>query len=123
MATAKVIDGRAIVAYVGDVAVDSDGKPIEGAPKRPKDTDPSKQPGALGAPTPEERMGQAIATALTTAAKADNDDDDDDTLPAVDDLADHLSTLDIDEVKALRKRDKRKTAKRHYDARIAELEE
>lgn len=67
MATAKMHKGQAIVAYVGDKAVDSNGAEIEGAPKPPKDTDPSEQPGALGASTPEERMGIAIATALKGA--------------------------------------------------------
>ena len=64
MATAKMHDGRAIVAYVDGKAVDSNGVEIEGAPKASKDTDPWLQTGALGAPTPEERMGIAIATAL-----------------------------------------------------------
>lgn len=64
MATAKMHNGVAIVAYVNGKAVDSEGKEIEGAPKAPKDTDPSEQPGALGAPTAEERMGRAIAQAI-----------------------------------------------------------
>lgn len=61
MAKAKQPGG---LYYIGDQAVDADGKAIDGAPEKPKDTDPSLQPGALGAPTPEEKMGQAIARAI-----------------------------------------------------------
>lgn len=64
MATAKVHNGVAIVAYVGDKAVDSEGREIKGAPKPPKDTDPSEQPGNNLVSTPEERMGLAIARAM-----------------------------------------------------------
>lgn len=127
MATAKKPGG---LYYVGDTAVDADGKAIEGAPKKPKDTDPSKQPGALGAATPEERMGLAIANALSgkTAPQRDDDADDDEedgeetfTLA---ELPEHLATItSVDEVKALRKADKRKGAKPLYEARLAELEE
>jgi hypothetical protein len=65
MAEAKVFKGRALVAYVGDVGVDSEGVPIEGAPKRPPLTPSEQQPGAMGAPSPEERMAIAIAQAIT----------------------------------------------------------
>lgn len=61
MATASRPGG---IYYIGDVAVDANGVAIEGAPERPKDTDASLQPGSLQAPTPEERMGHAIAAAL-----------------------------------------------------------
>lgn len=65
MAEAQLHKGRAIVAYRADgEAIDSEGVVIEGAPKATKDTPPDQQPGALGAPTPEERMAIAIATAI-----------------------------------------------------------
>ena len=127
MATAKMHDGRAIVAYVGDKAIDSQGDEIKGAPKPPKDTDPSEQPGALGAPTPEERMGIAIATALkggpVKGAKAGVIAPDDEALATIKDLPDAVGKLKtVAEVKAMAKRDDRATAGPIYDARIAELE-
>ena len=128
MATAKQAGG---LYYVGDTAVDADGKAIKGAPKRPKDTDPSKQPGAFGAPTPEERMGLAIANALqgkTSASAASSDEtdenDEDEQLPTLAELPDHLAGLkSIEDVQALQEQDERKGAVALYEARIAELEE
>lgn len=81
MAVAKQHDGTPFTYTADGVAVDSDGKAVAGAPKRGPNTDPSKQPGALGAPTSEERMGMAIANALkgapvAHAPKADDDEDD-----------------------------------------------
>ena len=130
MATAKMHDGRAIVAYVGDKAIDSQGDEIKGAPKPPKDTDPSEQPGALGAPTPEERMGIAIATALKGGAVKGHGSSgqsaaasEDVALPTIKDLPDAVGKLKtVAEVKAMAKRDDRATAGPIYDARIAELE-
>jgi len=127
MATAKMHDGRAIVAYVGDKAVDSNGDEIEGAPKPPKDTDPSEQPGALGAPTPEERMGRAIAMAIIDPKGVKNAStpapDEDVALPTIKDLPDAVGKLKtVAEVKAMAKRDDRATAGPIYDARIAEIE-
>jgi hypothetical protein len=136
MAEAQMHDGRAIVAYRGDVALDSEGVAIKGAPKPPKDTDPSEQPGALGAPTPEERMGLAIANALqgkvpasvggqkTARATAESGPGADaaDELPKIADLDAHLAGLSsVAEVKALQKRDERVSAEPKYKARIAEL--
>jgi hypothetical protein len=131
MAKAKQEGG---LYYTADgTPVDADGNVLKDAPKRGKDTDPSKQPGALGAPTPEERMGRAIADAITgkkpasAAAVAEEedatDDDEVDGLPTLADLPDHLAGIEsVDEVKALRKTDKRKGAKPIYEARLAELE-
>lgn len=51
-------------------AVDAEGQVIEDAPKRAKDTHPSKQPGAANAVSSEERMGTAIADALVKASEA-----------------------------------------------------
>ena len=146
MATAKMVDGVAVVAYVNGVAVDANGKPVQGAPKPPKDTDPSAQPGALGAATPEERMGRAIADALSgKTAKAEKDaraarvaaSDDEDSgereprigqrpdaegLPTIANLGEHLAGLKSPaEVRALQKSDERKSAQAHYDARLVEL--
>jgi hypothetical protein len=67
MGEATMYKGRAIVAYVGDKAVDSNGEEIEGAPKPPKDTDPSLQPHALAALNTEERSAAILANALATA--------------------------------------------------------
>jgi len=126
MATAKMHDGRAIVAYVDDKAIDSNGEEIPGAPKPPKDTDPSEQPGALGAPTPEERMGRAIAMAIIDPKGVKNAGapaSDDTALPTIKDLPDAVGKLKtVAEVKAMAKRDDRATAEHIYDARIAEIE-
>ncbi len=111
--------------YINDVAVDAEGKKIENAPKRPADTDPSKQPGSVGASTPEERMGIAIANALRGKANtpsSEGKDSEDAELPTLADLEDHLSDLTIDEVRALQKSDDRKGAVAIYEARIEELE-
>lgn len=125
MAQAKKEGG---LYYIGDKAVDADGQEVKGAPKKPKNTDPSKQPGALGAPTPEEKMGIAIAQALKggTKAKASSGDEeeeqDEDTLPVLADLPAHLATLTtVEEVKALKKTDKRVGAQDAYAARLDEL--
>lgn len=106
------------------VAVDAEGKKLEDAPKQPKDTDPSKQPGAAGASTSEERLGIAIATALKggKATSTKDSDTDDDALPPIKDLADHVAGLDKAEVKAMAKRDERVSAEPIYKARLAELE-
>ena len=109
------------------VAVDAEGKKIEDAPKQPKDTDPSKQPGAVGALTSEERLGVAIATAMKGGAKApkaaaDETDDENDSLPPVRDLANAISKMDAAEVKSMAKRDERVSAEPIYKARLAEIE-
>jgi hypothetical protein len=65
MANAKMVNGKALVGYVNGVGVDSEGVAIEGAPKQPKQTPSEQQPGAQGAPSPEERMAIAIAQAIT----------------------------------------------------------
>lgn len=114
------------------VAVDAQGEKVKDAPKQPKDTDPSLQPGATGALTSEERLGVAIATAMKGGVKASKgqgtsgqtpDPDEDETLPPIKDLAEHVSGLKtVEEVQALAKRDDRKSAEKIYDARIAELE-
>lgn len=135
MATAKRPGGLYYTAT--GAAVDANGDAIKGAPKQAKDTDPSQQPGAVGAQTAEERLATAVARAVLdpkgtlatkpAAAPADNDDETDDDeadgLPTLADLPDHLAGIDSpDDVKALRKSDKRKGAKPIYEARLAELE-
>ena len=107
------------------VAVDAEGKKLEDAPDQPKDTDPSKQPGAAGALTSEERLGVAIVTALKggKASSTKDSDTDDAALPTIKELADHVAKLKtVAEVKAMAKRDDRVSAEPIYDARIAELE-
>ena len=66
MATAEMYKGRAIVAYVNGEAVDSNGEVIEGAPKPPKDTDPSQQPHAMAALNTEERSAAVLASGTAT---------------------------------------------------------
>lgn len=140
MATAKKEGG---LYYLADgTAVDANGEAVKGAPKRKPDTDPSKQPGALNAPTSEERMGFAIAQALANpqamiakvqaaeaaAAKTDDeedegvDTDESDDLPKLDEMPEYLATMtDVDELKALKKQDKRKGGKELIQARIDAL--
>lgn len=64
MGIAKTHDGVAIAGYINGKAVDSEGAEVKGAPKRAPNTDPSLQPGAIGGPSAEERIGAAIANAL-----------------------------------------------------------
>lgn len=66
MATAKQ-EGGLYYVPLGDgeyKAVDAHGHEVEDAPERGPDTPSNQQPGALGAPTPEERMGKAIVDAM-----------------------------------------------------------
>lgn len=140
MAEAKVHDGVAIVAYVNGKAVDSEGRPIPGAPREPKSTPPEQQPGAVaGAISPEERMGVAIANALlvasgkkpvaSTAATStavdredEDDEDEEEELPTLADLGGHLAKMKtVEEVEALQARDERKGAVSLYEARLEEL--
>jgi hypothetical protein len=102
MAEAQMHDGKAIVAYRNGQAIDSEGNVIKGAPKPPKDTDPSQQIGRANALSPEERMAAAVASAVlnpqaalaraqfveaSTAAATDDDEGEDteesDDLPAL----------------------------------------
>lgn len=139
MATAKLHDGQAIVAYnAKGEAIDSDGAVIKGAPRPPKDTPPDQQPGALGAATPEERIAVAVARAmkdpdkvLANAGAANpasdedegTDSDEEEGLPPLAEMQDHLAGIKtVEEVESLRKQDKRKGAKPLYKARLAELD-
>jgi hypothetical protein len=138
MAEAQKHDGKAIVAYRNGQAIDSDGNVIKGAPKPPKDTDPSQQIGRANALSPEERMAAAVASAVlnpqaalaraqfveaSTAAATDDDEGEDteesDELPALADMPAHLASItDVDELKALKKQDKRKGGKALIQSRI-----
>jgi hypothetical protein len=53
--------------YMGDDAVDAEGRKIEGAAKKPADTAREKQPGAIGVAYPEERLAKAMVTELVGA--------------------------------------------------------
>jgi hypothetical protein len=64
MGEARMHDGKAIVAYRNGQAIDSEGNVIKGAPKPPKDTDPSQQIGRANALSSEERMAAAVAAAV-----------------------------------------------------------
>lgn len=66
MATAKQEGG---LYYVNGVAVDAEGKKVEGAPKQAPDTDPSQQPGGLVATgqvsaDPIQRLADILAPAI-----------------------------------------------------------
>lgn len=120
-------------------AVDAEGNEVKDAPKQPKNTDPSKQPGALGAATPEERMGVAIAQAILnpkaavanagvgqTSQEGNVDENESGQeqveLPTLADLPDHLQSLNsVEEVEKLQNSDDRKGAVSLYEARLAEL--
>lgn len=119
------------------VAVDAEGKKIDGAPKPTPDTDPSKQPGGTGAPATgpvttmrlDDESLRALGGKVPPAPKAQgtaktDEDDEDKALPTIKDLPAAVAKLkSVDEVKALAKRDDRVSAEPIYDARIAELEE
>jgi hypothetical protein len=145
MATAKLHDGRAIVAYVDGKAVDSNGVEIEGAPKQPKDTDPSEQPHAMAGLNTEERSAAILAGAFASALKdggktakvqavgsgqaekigtGTSGSTDVDELPTIKDLPDHVAGLKtVAEVRAMARRDDRVSAEPIYKARLAELKE
>lgn len=109
--------------YIGDKAVDAFGVEVKDAPKRPKDTPP---PPAGAALTQEERLAVAIATALKGGGprKAAVAEVADEELPTIADLPDYLAELETKgEVKAMQRRDERAGAVRHYEARLAELDE
>jgi hypothetical protein len=133
MSTAKREGG---LYYVNGQAVDSEGRKVEGAPDQSPDTDPSKQPGAIGAAAsdPIQRLADTLAAALAgkgaSPARTGAPDgtgnganDDDVALPTLAELPDHLAGLTtVEEVTALQKLDKRKGATSLYDARLSELE-
>lgn len=75
MATAKRPGG---LYYIGENAVDSEGKTITDAPPRSANTDPSKQPGALNAPSMEEKIAASVAKAIKASDKKDESKDDED---------------------------------------------
>lgn len=154
MSTAKRPGGLYYTAQ--GKAVDAEGVEIKDAPRPTPDTPPDKQPGAAGAATPEERMGRAIADALsgktpakparasseapgveetasqrageaaTTATTATADTPaagESGELPKIADLPARLATLTmVEDVKAMKKTDKRAGAKKLYAARIKEIE-
>lgn len=115
------------------VAVDAEGKKLEDAPKQLKDTDPSKQPGAAGGPTPGAMTmrldddslralgGKPAAKAAATSAPEETGKDE--PLPTIKELPDAVGKMKtVEEVQAMAKRDERVSAAPIYDARIAELE-
>jgi hypothetical protein len=126
MATAKMHGDQAIVAYVNGKAVDSEGAPIQGAPKQPADTDPSQQPGAPGSPSsnPIEQLAQVLAGKLggagTSSQSAENVEVEIPTLAVLPDVLAAMGT--VEQVKALQAQDERKGAQKLYEDRIAELE-
>jgi hypothetical protein len=110
--------------------VDAEGKPVKDAPKIGPDTDPSKQPGALGAQAadPLHRLAAILEGKSAPAVKGSGAsgkaaaEDEADELPTVDELDSHLASMTtVEEVRALKRRDKRVTAAPKYEARIAEL--
>jgi hypothetical protein len=120
------------------VAVDANDQVVEGAPKRPANTDPSQQPAAGGLLSSEERVAVAVAKAMkdpdavlsraaaqSTPADATAGSDqavDADELPTLADMPAYLDSItDVDEVRALQRTDDRKGAQDLYAARIDEL--
>lgn len=111
--------------------VDANGEPVEGAPKRAKNTDPSKQPGAPGAANSQaDVMGQAIAKGLVEAQRAMREDDKgsssrrddaDVELPTIAELPDAIAKLSEIEVRGMMKRDERVTAEPIYQKRLDEI--
>jgi hypothetical protein len=53
--------------YMGDDAVDAEGRKIEGAAKKPADTPRDQQPGGMGVSYPEERLAKAMVSELVGA--------------------------------------------------------
>lgn len=125
MAEAKQAGG---FYYVNGVAVDAEGKEIEGAPKQDADTPPEKQPGAPGAPSadPFQRLADTITTALggksAGASASGSAGGEEAGLPTLADLSDHIAKMSASEVRALQRTDDRKGAVPIYEARLAELE-
>jgi hypothetical protein len=119
--------------YIKGRPVDANGNLVKDAPEQPADTDPSKQPGALAQQhaSPIAQLAEALAAisggkvaaaaaSAPSAKKAAPEDESE--LPTVDELEGHLATLgSADEVRAMQKRDKRKTAVPMYEARLAAL--
>ena len=132
MATAKE-PGGAYYDSVRKIMVDAEGKELKGVAKPGPDTPADQQPGALSAPSSEERLATAIVTAFRggatagaasgsageSASASDSSDGGEVTLA---DLPDHISKMSATEVKALQKKDDRKGAVPIYEARLAELE-
>jgi hypothetical protein len=143
MGKAKMHEGQAIVAYRDGKAIDADGNVIKGAPKPTKDTDPSQQLGRANADSPEKALALEIARAAlnpaayvaaaqaaeaaNAAAVATDDDEGEDTeesedLPALAEMPEYLATMsDVDELRALKRQDKRKGGKALIQARIDAL--
>lgn len=133
------------------VAVDAEGETIKDAPKRPADTDPSRQPAAGGMLSPEERVAVAVAKAMkdpdailarsgATAAGSgasdtggtsatdstdepdETDSDEEEGLPTLAEMPAYLASIDdVDELRSMRRQDKRKGAKDLYAARLDQL--
>jgi hypothetical protein len=145
MATAKLHDGRAIVAYVNGEAVDSNGVEIEGAPKQPKDTDPSNSRTRWLASQHRRAVCAILATAFASALQGRREDRQGSggrKRPGREDrhwherqyrcrrVADDQGSAGprcglktVAEVKAMQKRDDRVSAEPIYKARLAELKE
>lgn len=65
----------------------------------------------------------SVQASGASSASDETDSDEEEGLPPLSGMADHLAGIEsVDDVKAMRKTDKRKGAKPLYEARIAELE-
>jgi hypothetical protein len=129
-------------------AVDSEGREIKDAPKRPKDTSPEEMARVAQSTDPVQRLAETLdrtfgggahaasmaamrgpATPAASSAVAADDDEggtdseEEEGLPPLAEMEAHLNTIsDVDELKSMRRSDKRKGAKPLYAARIKELE-
>jgi hypothetical protein len=131
MTEAPLVKGRAVVAYVNGVAVDSEGREVEGAPKPTPDTDPSQQPHALAQLNTEERSAQIMATAFASAlngspgkaaaSASKSAVGEEEELPTLAELEAHIADMDAKSVKAMQKKDERKGAEPIYEARLESL--
>ncbi|HTG26108.1 MAG TPA: hypothetical protein VK681_39285 [Reyranella sp.] len=123
--------------YIDETAVDAEGKAIADAPAKGPDTDPSKQPGALGAPSYADQVGLAIAGALKSAAAGvtlvpappapdagSSGVSDAKKYPTLADLPAAVADLPTAaDVRAMQAGDNRTGAVAIYEARLAELDQ
>lgn len=140
MAEAKRAGG---LYYVNGVAVNSEGEEIKGAPKQPKDTAPEEIARLAQSRDPVQRLAETLDRTFGGGAHAaamasisgkpkkaeesdaeEHDSEEEEGLPPLGEMENHLAGItDVDELKSMRRSDKRKGAKPLYAARLKALEE
>ena len=136
MAEAKRAGG---LYYVNSVAVDANGEPVKGAPKQPADTPPEEIARVAATKDPVQRLADTLdrtfgggahaasmaamrGPAVVSSSEEETDSEEQEGLPTLADLPDRLASMDdADEIKKMRRSDKRVGAKEHYKQRLAEL--